>query len=149
MARERIIWCPNEIPSEEWEAMSRADQTKWWKDHRDEMPYTKPHMKETVELYNEGCITQMEFCSVVAKLVVPEEIEDFFQACPLDLVAILKESLASYGDDETKWPRTFSIASYAPWVTAEEIKESQRQEQEQIWSGVRILKDYFRGRSEK
>ena len=147
MTRERLLWRPNEISREEWEAMSRADQIKWWKDHQDKTPYTKPHMIEAVELYNKGFITQMEFSSFVAKSIAPEELEEFIQACPPDLLAVLKESLASYGDDETKWPRTFSIASYVPWITTEEINESRRQEQEQIWRGVRILKEYFRRRS--
>jgi hypothetical protein len=146
MTGERVIWRPNEISPEVWEAMSHADQIQWWKDRQDKTSHAKTDMKEAVILYNRGCITSMEFGSLVAKLAARDEFEVFFRECPPVLLALLKESLDDYGDDESKWPRTFHITSYFPWVTADEIEKLQRQEQEQIWNGIRILKEYFRGR---
>jgi hypothetical protein len=79
----------------------------------------------------------------VAQIAVPEETEEFVQHCPPELIEVLKGQLAEYGPDEWSWPRTFRMATYAPWVTAEEIRESERRQQEQIWTGVRILKKYL------
>jgi len=97
-------------------------------------------MKEAISLYNKGVITVGGFVCLVYELAAPAEIEEFLSACPADLLSALKESLASYGEDESTWPRTFCIASYAPWVTPEEIEESRRREQQRIWDGVRLLK---------
>jgi len=69
------------------------------------------------------------------------------KACPPDILAELKSALSHYGPDESKWPRMFCMASYFPWVTPEEIAESKRKEQEQIWAGVRLLKEHFDGRA--
>ena len=139
MSEERLIWRPNEIPLEEWEAKPREEQIRWWKDHQPPPP-AKPHMGRAITLYNKGHVTQHEFCSFVAEAAVPEEIEDFVQKCPPELMEILKRQLAEYGADESEWPRTFQRACYAPWVTAEEIRDSQLHQQERIWAGVRLLK---------
>jgi hypothetical protein len=148
MTNQRIIWRPNEIPLEQWEAMSRADQIQWWKD-RQGPPDPRPQMKKAIRLYHRGIITQHEFPQFVAKWATPDEIESFVRDCPAELLARLHEELDHYGPDETRWPRTFHSGCYAPWVTPEEIKEAQRQEQESIWNGMRLLKAYFsRGRSE-
>jgi len=100
-------------------------------------------MKRAITLYNTGHITQHELCSFVAKIAVPEEIEEFIQKCPSELMEVLTRQLAEYGADESKWPRTFCARCFAPWVTAEEIRESERREQEQIWNGVRLLKEHL------
>lgn len=144
--KERLIWCPNEISLEEWEAMSRDDQIAWWKkDIEPDGPRQKIHMVKAIELYQEGSITGMELVSWAMKYAAVDEIEAFVAACPPDILADLKEHLAHYGPDEPKWPRTFCMSSYFPWVTPEEIAESKRKEQEQIWAGVRLLKEYFDG----
>lgn len=142
MSKERLIWRPNEIPLKQWEGMLRVDQIRWWKDHQPP-PLPKPHMKKAISLYNRGEITQHEFCSYVSKIAALEEIGEFVRQCPLELMEVLKAQLAEYGPDESKWPRTIHMASYHPWATAEEATESQRQEQEQIWNGVRLLKQYL------
>jgi hypothetical protein len=147
MTKERLIWRPNEIPLDQWERMSREDQIKWWKDHQEqdsqEQPPPKPHMKKAISLYDRGEITQTEFCTWVMKYAALEEIEEFVRVCPPELMSKLKEDLDQHGQDETKWPRTYYMASYAPWVTAEAIEESRRREQEQIWNGVRLLKAHL------
>jgi hypothetical protein len=97
-------------------------------------------MKQAISLYNKGIITVSGFVCLVYKLAAPDEIGEFLSACPADLLSKLKESLASYGADESAWPRTLYDACYAPWVTPEEIDESRREEQERIWDGVRLLK---------
>jgi hypothetical protein len=142
LSEERLIWRPNEIPLEEWEAMPREEQIRWWKDHQLPPP-AKPHMTSAVTLYKKGHITQHEFCSFVARIAIPEEIEEFIQKCPPELMEVLKGQLADYGPDESNWPRTLRSACYAPWVTAEEIEDLQHREQEQIWNGVRLLKTYL------
>lgn len=100
-------------------------------------------MKKAITLYNNGHITRHEFCAFVAKMAAPEEIEEFLLKCPPELMEALKRDLAEYGPDESKWPRTFHMASCAPWVTTEEIRDSHRREQEQIWNGVRLLKKHL------
>jgi hypothetical protein len=142
MTRERLIWRPNAIPLVVWEAMSREDQIAWWKAQPKAPPQPKRHMKEAISLYDKGMITVAGFVCLVCKLAASDEIEEFVAACPSDLLAALKESLASYGEDESAWPQTFYIASYTPCVTPEEIEESRRQEQQRIWDGVRLLKKW-------
>jgi hypothetical protein len=97
-----------------------------------------------VRLYNKGFITRHEFVSSVAKWGSLNEMDEFIRDCPSDLMEYLKAELESYGVDESKWPRTFRAGSYFPWVTAQEIEESQSQEQECIWNGVRLLKQHIR-----
>jgi hypothetical protein len=81
-------------------------------------------MAEAVALYDEGNITQGEFVTLVLQLAAPEEIEGFVRACPPELLAALRESLAAYGDDEAAWPRTYRIASYFRWcpVTVDRLE---------------------------
>jgi hypothetical protein len=141
MTRERLIWRPNAIPPDVWETMSRDDQIAWWK-AQEKPPEPKRHMKVAISMYEKGIVTLGEFVCLVYKLAAAEEIEEFMRLCPADMLATLKESLACYGDDEKTWPRFFSSACHAPWVTLEEIEESRRQERERIWDGVRLLKQY-------
>ena len=142
MSKERPIWRPNEIPPGEWEAMPREDQVRWWKDHQPP-PSPRPHMKAAVRRYLRGIITKQELLILVANSAAEEEIAEFVRECPPDLLAALRDSLADYGPDESRWPRTFCIRCYAPWVSAEEIREAERREQEQIWGGVRLLKQHL------
>lgn len=142
MTRERLVWRPNAVPPDVWEAMSREDQIAWWKAQPKAPPQPKRRMKEAISLYDKGIITVGGFVCLVCELAAPEEIEEFVTACPPDLLVALKESLASYSEDESTWPRTFSSACYAPWATPEEIEESRREEQLRIWDGVRLLKKW-------
>jgi hypothetical protein len=143
MTRERLIWRPNAIPLDVWQAMSREDQIDWWKAQPQAPAGPKPHMKGAIAQYKKGAITDGEFLGLVCKLAAPEEIDEFMRVCPADMLATLKEFLATYGEDEKTWPRTFYSACYFPWVTAEEIEESRRLQQKQIWDGLRILKKYL------
>jgi hypothetical protein len=142
MTRERLIWRPNAIPLDVWEAMSREDQIAWWK-AQEKPPEPKRHMKVAISMYKKGLITLGGFVCLAYELAAAEEIEEFMRLCPADMLATLKESLATYRDDEKTWPRFFSSACYAPSVTPEEIEDSRRQEQERIWDGVRLLKQYL------
>jgi hypothetical protein len=142
VSQERPIWRPNEIPLVEWEAMSREGQSRWWKAHQPPLPQ-KSHMKSAIKRYLRGIITKQEFCILVAKSAVREEIAEFVQGCPPELLAAVRECLAEYGPDDSTWPRIFCIRCYAPWLTAEQITEAERQEQAQMWDGVRLLKEYF------
>lgn len=143
MAKERLIWRPNAVSPEAWEAMSREEQINWWKAQRSPAR-PKSHVKEAISHYAKGHFTEIDFVTFVSEHVEPEEIEEFVRACPPDLLAILRDALADYGEDESVWPRTFHAGSHFPWVTPEEIGESTRRKQEQIWRGVRLLKEYFR-----
>jgi hypothetical protein len=142
MAKERIVWRPNAIPAEQWDAMSRADQIQWWED-RQELPCPKPHMREAIGLYERGDLTGTEFTVWVMRYACLEEMADFLRECPPELLARITETLTQYGDDETQWPRTYHLACYAPWIAADKIKAAQRREQEEIWNGVRLLKKFF------
>jgi len=142
MAKERLIWRPNEIAPRVWEAMSREDQIAWWKAQQQPSAPKLP-MRALIGEYDEGNLTLSGFVCYVCQLAAVDEIDDFMRACPEDLLAELRNALAAYGDDENNWPRTFHIACHAPWVTDAEIVESQRREQERIWLGVKLLKPYF------
>ena len=112
MTRERLIWRPNAIPPDVWETMSRDDQIAWWK-AQEKPPEPKRHMKVAISMYEKGIVTLGEFVCLVYKLAAAEEIEEFMRLCPPDMLATLKESLASYGDDEKTWPRVIYSACYA------------------------------------
>ena len=142
MTRKRLIWRPNSVPPDVWEAMSQEDQIAWWKAQPKEPPQPKRHMTEAISLYNKGLITLGEFVCLVYELAASDEIEEFVAACTPDLLAALKESLARYGDDESTWPRTFYSGCSAPWVPPEEIEESRRRAQQRIWDGARLLKKW-------
>jgi hypothetical protein len=137
--KERPIWRPNAIPADEWEAMSREEQIACWKANR-EPPSPKRHMSQAIRYYEEGNLTQSEFCLWVIRFATRQEIEEFVAQCPSELMSVLKDYLGKYGEDESRWPRTYCMRSYFPWTTPEEIEESERREHEQIWSGVRLLK---------
>ena len=124
MTRERLIWRPNAVPPDVWEAMSREDQIAWWKAQPKAPSKPKRRMKDAITQDNKGIITIGEFVCLVYKLAAPDEIEEFVSACPAELLSKLKESLGSYGEDESAWPRTFYSACYAPRVRPEEIEES-------------------------
>ena len=91
----------------------------------------------------EGEITQNEFLACVVRHAVPEQIEAFMAQCPADLLAALRERLEMYDTATGIGPVTFRLGTYAPWVTDDEIAESQRQDQERVWRGVRLLKGYI------
>jgi hypothetical protein len=143
MTEERPIWRPNEIPPLEWERIPRADQIKWWKD-REPSPGKKLPMKRAVQLFRRGVITLLEFSAWVIANAAEDEIEEFVQICPPDLMAALQETLArapADGDAEGWASRIFiHTRVYAPWVTQEEIKESERRDHEQYWAGVKLLR---------
>jgi hypothetical protein len=143
MTKDRLIWRPNELSTEDWEAMSRAEQINWWKARTERVP-PKRRMSEAIRLYQEGNITSGEFATLSMRLAALDELDEFVRACPPELLMTLRDSLAAYGDDEAAWPRTFFMGSHFPWVGAEEIEDSNRREQEQIWRGVRLLKEFFR-----
>jgi hypothetical protein len=140
MTQERLIWRPNAVAPDVWEAMSQEAQVAWWKAQPKGPPRPKRRMTEAIAQYKRGIVTASAFVSVVYELAAPDEIEEFLAACPADLISVLKESLADYGEDEATWPRTYSSACYPPWLIPEEIEESRRHAQKQIWDGVRLLK---------
>lgn len=142
MGNEQLIWRPNEVSPDAWEAMSREEQIGWWKAQRDP-PRPRSRMQDAIGHYARGNFTETDFVTFVTQHAEPEDIEEFVRRCPPDLLAILRDALASYGEDESAWPRTFCISTRAPWVTAEEARNADRRWQEQIWRGVRLLKAYF------
>ena len=68
MTRERVIWRPNAIPLEVWEAMTREDQITWWK-AQEEPPEPKRHMKVAISMYQKGMITLGEFVCLAYSLL--------------------------------------------------------------------------------
>lgn len=144
MSRERLIWRPNNIPLDVWEAMSREDQIAWWDAAFKAPPQPKPHMKKAIYQYQRGATTKHGFLGDVYALAAEDEMVEFLEVCPADLLSLLKESLAGFGPEKSDWPRILSSACHAPWVTMEQIEESRRREQQQIWDGVRILKRWVK-----
>jgi hypothetical protein len=148
MSQESLIWRPNRIPLAEWENVSREEQIQWWKDRQE--PYGKPHMKRTIKLYEKGAITLHEFPLFVCRNATEEDIPAFLEVCPAELLNALKDRLMQLpaDDDDSGWPQVKWIGSacYAPWVTGEEIQESNRQRDQDFRNGVRLLRKYFPGR---
>jgi hypothetical protein len=93
--------------------MSREDQIAWWKAQPKAPPQLKRRMKETISLYNKGKITVGGFVCLVYELAAPDEIEEFVTACPPDLLAALKESLARYGEAANLLQRQLRSLGYA------------------------------------
>lgn len=142
MSEEQLVWRPNHISPEEWNAKTREEQIAYW-DSRPRKEAPKRHMTDVIGLYEGGAITSAECFLLLCKLAADDEVEWFVSVCPPQVMSLLLESLAAYGEDEAAWPRTVAIVCYAPWVSAEDVERSQGREQEAIWHGVRILKSHL------
>ena len=148
---ERIIWRPNEVSPDQWDAMTRAEQIAWWKDREARKPISpKPHMMKAIALYSQGNITLTDFCTFAISHATADEIGEFIAECPPELMTALTQRLALYPEDaEDEWPRTFQIRSYAPWVTSDEIKAFEQEEENRFRDGVRVLREYFSAQRER
>ena len=104
----------------------------------------KIHMKEPIDWYTEGSLTPTGFVIEVAKRAASDEIDEFVEKCPPELLDMLKDYLKEYyGDDESKWGQTYCIGAICSRGSAEQWEESRQKEQQAIWDGVRLLKRYF------
>jgi hypothetical protein len=146
MSQERLIWRPNSIPLSEWEKMPREEQIRWWKSRQE--PYRKPDMKRALKSYQKGSITLHEFPTYVCLFADKAEIAEFFEICPAELVDALKKKLNQLpaDDDDIGWSKIVWLGSacYAPWVTKEEIQESDRQRDQDFRVGVKLLRAHLR-----
>jgi hypothetical protein len=97
MTQERLIWRPNTVAPDVWEAMSREAQVAWWKAEPNGPPRPKRRMTEAIAQYKRGIVTASDFVCRVYELAAPDEIGEFLAACPADLLSVLQESLANYG----------------------------------------------------
>src|SRR4051794_27763418 len=122
---ERLIYRPNSFTPEEWDALSRDQQIKWWKDQTSREPKGLPiHPLRAVRLYRKGIITQAEILSVAFMHLTEENMQEFLDGCPAEVLQKLQETvdLLPANDDDQGWSQLVSIeaGSYAPWVTDEE-----------------------------
>lgn len=147
MVREPIIWRPNAIPPDEWGAKSRDEQIAWWRESRSEQNTpNKLSMLDAPRLYKNGTITLSECFILICKRASEFEVAEFVTQCPQEILTMLREELSHYeGNDRTKWPRYFYMATYAPWLTPEEVDTSRELEQQALLNGIAILKLHFNG----
>ena len=145
MESEPIIWRPNSVSPEEWDSKSRDAQIAWWRGNRVHTESTsKPTMSDVPEYYENGTISLSECFYVICKRATDAEVPGFLDECPDEILTMLHDQLEKYvGDDPKMWPRSFSMGSYAPWATAEEIDASRKNEQQLLWNGIAILKRHL------
>ena len=118
--------------------MSRDEQMSYWQEGSNAGQKREPSLVRFLSMYDE--IGYELFFELVCKHAAADDFEEFLSECPVEIIQRISESLSCYGDDESKWPRTWFGTSYAPWVSAEKAQEAHRRKQEQFWDGIRILK---------
>ena len=146
MDREPLIWRPNAIPQVEWDAKSRDEQIAWWKNNsKTGDQNTNRSMFDVPTHYENGTINLNECINLLFKRANHDETPRFLNECPAQILNALREELLHYeGDDPHNWPRTYCMASYAPWVSAKDIEASRDAEQQKLWDGVAILKHHLK-----
>lgn len=143
--QEPIVWRPNSISQEEWDSKSRERQIAWWREtcEKDEIN-GKRSMIDILKFYEEGVITLSGCTSMICKRANHNEIPDFLNQCPAEIITHLRKFLHRFqGNDPEKWPRSFFMGSYAPWMTVDQIEACKNNEQQLQWNGVTILKQYL------
>ena len=137
------IYRPNAIASEDWAKLSREQQVQWWKDRE---PKTRAPSKPIrgIELYNTGIITKAELPCFVFERLTEENVQGFMDSCPPDIVFYLRDNVRRLPPDDYDegWRQLISIGGvlYAPWVTEEEIRQSQEESSRRFREGVRLFR---------
>ena len=139
---ERPIWRPNSFTVEEWENLGREEQVQWWKAQNIRSPPAPP--SKGIELYLKGAITLIELPGFVFGRLTLQNVEQFLLTCPADVLELLRrqsDRLPAEDDDEG-WGtmRTFRSGCYAPWVSEEEIKESQLESDRRFRQGLKVFR---------
>ena len=150
MKIERLIWRPNCIPAEQWEAMDRADQIAWWKADQAKQPISvEPTPARLVEAYNSEYVTLFGFVSKIFEVVTDENIIEFAKTCPVDLWEQIEKEVASLppDGDDAQWSEIRILCSggiYPPWFDAEEERKSREESNRKCIArmrhGVRLIR---------
>jgi hypothetical protein len=147
MNNERLIWHPNEISPEEWNELSREQQIQWWRDRQPKHVPVKNPLRH-INYFKEGKQTLVGVIAGIFDHLTDENIMEFIDNCPAEVMHALiskAETMPPDGDDNG-WEQVlvFSGACYAPWVTAEEIKESERRQRQDFRDGIRVFRAHRR-----
>ena len=105
-------------------------------------PQASPPSKG-IELYLKGAITQSELPIFVFERLTQQNVEQFLATCPADVLELLRrhaDRLPAEGDDGWGKFRTFHMGSYAPWVSAEEIRESELESDRRFRQGLKVFR---------
>lgn len=137
------IFRPNAIAVKEWEKLSREQQIQWWKD-REPRNLPAPDPARGVELYNAGIITQAELPCFVFERLTKDNVREFMDSCPPDIVLYLRDSARRLPPDDYNdgWRQLISVGGvlYEPWVTEEEIRQGQEENSRRFREGVRLFR---------
>jgi hypothetical protein len=142
--KERLIYCPNCFTLDEWEKLSREEQIQWWRDQRAKEPPRLPVQPLTVvRNYERGMLTDMSFGPILFSHLTAENIHEFLKSCPADVLNQLREYASRLPPDgDPGWSDFIMVSSacYPPWVTEEEILQSQRDRDRRFHDGLRIFR---------
>ena len=139
---EGPIWRPNSFTVEAWDNLGREEQIRWWEAQETRSPPPEP--SKGVEAYLKGTITRAELPTIIFERLTLTNVNEFLTTCPADVLELLRMhayELPADGDDEG-WGKLISIQGvcYAPWVTKEEIRESQLDSARQFRQGVQVFR---------
>jgi len=154
---EHPIWRPNSFTSDEWNKLSREEQIRWWKaqDSEHEEPRERPsqHPLRAIEMYQDGIIAKAELPTFVFERLTPDNATEFVAECPSEFVVQLQERVNDLpgDDDDEGWSSLISIRGvlYAPWVTEEEIRAAEDEQDKRFRSGVRVFRNAVQRRFRK
>ena len=139
---ERPIWRPNSFTVEAWDNLGREEQIRWWEAQETRSPPPEP--SKGVEAYLKGTISRAELPTIIFERLTLTNVNEFLTTCPADVLEFLRmpaDELPADGDDEG-WGKLISILGgcYAPWVTNEEIRDSQLDSARQFRQGVHVFR---------
>lgn len=143
--KDRPIWRPNTISAEDWDNLSREEQIRWWKDNS---PSAKPlHPLTAITQYQDGKITKFEIPIYVLERLTVDNVKVFTDGCPPEFLKLLQAEADKLpaDDDDDGWGNVpiFHIATYAPWVSAEDIKKANAERVEPYREGVRLFREHL------
>jgi hypothetical protein len=145
MREQPIIYRPNSFTQEEWDALSRDEQIRWWggRKPKDAAP---PNPLRAVERYRQGIVTKVEFYRLVFERLTEGNVREFVEKCPADLRLLLSQDAANYppDDDDERWGqcRRIQAVCFRPWdtPTKEEFEAAGRETIRLIRQGVRLFR---------
>lgn len=141
------IWRPNGFTPEEWRRLTRDQQARWWKDQESKEPVGREPLR-AIDLYREGAIAKGETPSAVFRRLTEKNVREFLTHCAPDLLLLVREHAASLpaDDDEERWGEVVHIfgGEYDPWVTVEEIRETEEEAQHRFREGLRVFRAHAR-----
>ena len=138
--RERLIFRPNSITVDEWEKLTREEQIRCCKERQ---PKRQPFDISRL-LKNANAINSNELAFMILENLTEDNVREVLSACPLEVMQSLQANTASLhpDSDDESWSKDMYVkcVSYAPWVTADEIRQIVLEEKRKFRNGVRLFR---------